>query len=89
MLGAPSTVTLTIIDDPVATGTQPIDDAGTFVCQHYHDFLNRQSDASGLAFWTNEMTSCGSNQACLELKRINVSAALFLSIEFQNTGYLV
>ncbi|PYS56663.1 MAG: hypothetical protein DMF74_28030, partial [Acidobacteria bacterium] len=88
-LGAPSTVTLTIIDDPVATGTQPIDDAGTFVCQHYHDFLNRQSDASGLAFWTNEMTSCGSNQACIELKRINVSAAFFLSIEFQNTGYLV
>jgi len=88
-LGAPSTVTLTIIDDPVATGTQPIDDAGTFVCQHYHDFLNRQSDASGLVFWTNEMTSCGSNQACIELKRINVSAAFFLSIEFQNTGYLV
>jgi hypothetical protein len=88
-LGAPSTVTLTIIDDPVVTGAQPIDDAGTFVCQHYHDFLNRQSDASGLAFWTNEMTSCGSNQACIELKRINVSAAFFLSIEFQNTGYLV
>jgi hypothetical protein len=66
-----------------------IDDPQTFVCQHYHDFLNRAPDAGGLAFWTNEISSCGSNQACLELKRINVSGAYFLSIEFQQTGYLV
>src|SRR6185503_8212980 len=31
----------------------------------------------------------GANAACIELKRINVSAAFFLSIEFQETGYLV
>src|SRR5207249_826441 len=43
----------------------------------------------GWDFWTNEITSCGTNQACIELKRINVSAAYFLSIEFQQTGYLV
>jgi hypothetical protein len=42
-----------------------------------------------LAFWTNEITSCGANQSCIELKRINVSAAFYLSIEFQGTGYLV
>jgi hypothetical protein len=41
-----------------------------------------------LAFWTNEITSCGSDPQCIEIKRINVSAAFFLSIEFQNTGYL-
>ena len=29
------------------------------------------------------------NASCIELKRINVSAAFFLSIEFQETGYLV
>ena len=28
-------------------------------------------------------------RACIELRRINVSAAFFLSIEFQETGYLV
>jgi hypothetical protein len=59
------------------------------VTQHYDDFLNRISDPSGLAFWTNEISSCGGNAACIEVKRINVSAAFFLSIEFQNTGYLV
>src|SRR4029079_6301282 len=33
--------------------------------------------------------SCGSDPQCIEVKRINVSAAFFLSIEFQETGYLV
>ncbi len=66
-----------------------IDSAQFFVWQHYLDFLNREPDPSGLAFWTNEITSCGSNAQCIEAKRINVSAAYFLSIEFQQTGYLV
>ncbi len=60
-----------------------------FVTQHYYDFLSRVPDAGGLAFWTNEITSCGTDQVCIQLKRINVSAAYFLSIEFQQTGYLV
>ena len=72
-----------------APSTNPIDSAQTFVMQHYDDLLNRAPDSSGLAFWTNEISSCGSNAACIEVKRINVSAAFFLSIEFQNTGYLV
>jgi uncharacterized protein (TIGR03118 family) len=64
----------------------PIDDATFFVRQQYLDFLNREPDAPGLAFWVNEITSCGSDAACIEVKRINVSAAFFLSIEFQRTG---
>jgi hypothetical protein len=56
------------------------------VRQHYHDFLNRETDAAGLAFWTNQITSCGADVQCTEVKRINVSAAFFLSIEFQVTG---
>jgi len=67
----------------------PIVQPAFFVHQHYLDFLNREPDASGLAFWINELTSCGSNAACIEAKRVNVSAAFFLSIEFQQTGYLV
>ena len=35
------------------------------------------------------MISCGSDAVCLERRRINVSAAYFLSIEFQQTGGLV
>ena len=66
-----------------------IDDAQFFVTEHYRDFLNREPDAGGLAFWTNEIASCGGDAQCIDVKRINVSAAYFLSIEFQQTGYLV
>ena len=66
-----------------------VDDPQFFVQEHYLDFLNRQADASGLFFWTNEITSCGTSTSCIEAKRVNVSAAFFLSIEFQETGYLV
>ena len=88
-LGAPSIATVTINDNLTEPPTNVIDNPQNYVCQHYHDFLNRQPDQSGWDFWTNEITSCGTNQSCIELKRINVSAAYFLSIEFQQTGYLV
>jgi len=89
VLGSAATSVLSIMDDANEPATNPIDDPGNFVGQHYHDFLNREADAAGRAFWTNEITSCGGDQACIELKRINVSAAYFRSIEFQETGYLV
>lgn len=90
MLAAPSSATVTITDnESVNGGSNPIDQAGFFVRQHYVDFLNREPDPDGFAFWTNQITQCGADAACLELKRINVSAAFFLSIEFQETGYLV
>src|SRR6185436_83131 len=66
-----------------------IDDPQFFVAQHYRDFLNREPDAGGLAYWVNDIESCGTDAHCIEVKRINVSAAFFLSIEFQETGYLV
>jgi hypothetical protein len=59
------------------------------VIQHYRDFLNREPDPDGLAFWSSQITSCGANAQCVEVARINVSASFFLSIEFQQTGYLV
>ena len=66
-----------------------IDERCFFVTQHYRDFLARESDGSGLAFWTDEIARCGNDAACIELKRINVSAAFFLSIESRETGYFV
>jgi hypothetical protein len=60
-----------------------------FVRQHYLDFLNREPDAPGLAFWINNIESCGTDTQCREVKRIDTSAAFFLSIEFQETGFLV
>jgi CSLREA domain-containing protein len=88
-LGTPAIATVQIIDNATEPATNVIDDAHDFVCQHYHDFLNREPDSGGLAFWTNEITLCGANQACIDGKRVNVSAAFYLSIEFQQTGYLV
>jgi hypothetical protein len=92
-LGTPATATVTINDNDSTTGPSPVSassfDADFFVRQHYHDFLNREPDISGLRYWTNEITSCGSDAACADVKRINVSAAFFLSIEFQETGYFV
>jgi PA domain len=67
----------------------PIGDVNFFVRQHYLDFLNRQPDASGQGFWTNDIFGCGIDAACAEVHRINTSAAFFLSIEFQGTGNLV
>jgi Calx-beta domain len=89
-LGPQSTATLKILDNDITSPTtNPIDGAQFFVTQHYHDFLNREPDVSGLNFWTNGITSCGSDANCTEVKRVNTSAAFFLSIEFQNTGYFV
>lgn len=71
------------------SGPNPADDAQFFVRQHYHDFLNREPDAAGLAFWMNNIESRGADAACVERKRIDTSAAFFLSVEFQRTGFLV
>jgi hypothetical protein len=79
------------IDPPVgvAAGQNLSDDTQFFVAQHYRDFLSREADLAGLAFWTNEIEQCGTDAQCRDVKRINVSAAFFLSIEFQQTGYFV
>ena len=88
-LGTPSVATVTIVDDATEPATNVIDDPRDFAGQQYHDFLSRQTDQSGWDFWTNQITSCGNDAQCIEVKRINVSAAFYLSIEFQQTGYLV
>jgi hypothetical protein len=88
-LDAPADATLLILDNDITPGPNPIDEAAFFVRQHYLDFLSRQPDQSGLDFWIGAITSCNADVACTEVRRINVSAAFFLSIEFQQTGYLV
>jgi hypothetical protein len=88
VVGAQSSAVVTILDDTPETIDNPIDDAQALVYTHYHDFLNREPDPAGLAFWTNQITSCGNDPGCIEGKRINVSASFFLSIEFQQTGFL-
>ncbi len=88
----PATITVTVNSDEAVDAPNPVRDASFssdfFVSQHYVDFLNRDADAPGLAFWKNQIDEC-TTQECREIRRINVSAAFFLSIEFQQTGYLV
>jgi uncharacterized protein (TIGR03118 family) len=90
-LGADA-ATLTILDNDFApSSSNPVDDSTFFVRQHYLDFLNREPDAAGLDFWVDQITSCGTGieaAQCREVRRINVSAAFFLSTEFRNTGLL-
>lgn len=91
-LGSPATFTVTINSDESVNGLNPVKDASFntdfFVRQHYVDFFNREADPPGLGFWKNQIDEC-TTQACREIRRINVSAAFFVSIEFQQTGYLV
>src|SRR5438128_3660910 len=78
-----------LYDPGTSAFANPIDDPQFLVRQQYLDFLNREPDQAGWEFWMNEISSCGSDAACIEMKRVNVSAAFYLSIEFQQTGYLV
>lgn len=88
-LGNQASATLTISDNDVPGLPNPLNNAQFFVRQNYLDFLNREPDSSGLNFWSAVLAECGEDSACLVAKRTNVSAAFFLSIEFQETGYLV
>ncbi len=77
---------------PLRGGSQfnnPIDDPGLFVRQQYLDFLNREPDQAGLAYWTGQITSCGNDARCIHNRRIDVSAAFFIEQEFQQTGFFV
>jgi subtilisin family serine protease len=88
-LSAQNTATVTIIDNDSSAGANPLDTSGFFVRQHYLDFLSREPDATGFPFWVNNIDGCTPQPACIDVQRINTSAAFFLSIEFQQTGYLV
>jgi hypothetical protein len=101
-LGSQTTFTVTINSNESVNGTNPVKNSSFnvdfFVRQQYVDFFNREADSSGLNFWKNQINECENvplpggftdAQVCRETRRVNVSAAFFLSIEFQQTGYLV
>jgi hypothetical protein len=88
LVGNKTDAVFTATRDAVSSGNA-IDTADYFVRQHYLDFLGREPDESGFNFWSDQILSCGSDAGCRERRTINVSAAYFLSIEFQQTGGLV
>ena len=93
----PSTATVTINDS--ASPLPNASDATTaFVRQQYHDFLNREPDAAGLAFWVDNIDKCKDPARlpvgqtilqCIQTQRVLTSASFFLSIEFMQSGTFV
>ncbi|HEU4834175.1 MAG TPA: Calx-beta domain-containing protein [Pyrinomonadaceae bacterium] len=91
-LAAPSTATITIVDnDTVPASQNPVDGVTFFVTQQYIDFLGRLPDTIGLANWTDTLGNCPNggfgefdNPTC---DRVHVSAGFFLSEEFRGRGY--
>ncbi len=73
----------------VSAALNPLDDATFFVSQQYRDFLAREPDASGFTYWTGQITSCGTSANCIHFRRIGVSAAFFVELEFQQTGSVI
>ena len=95
-LGAQPSAIVTV--GPSAAGANPALEetfnAAFFVRQHYLDFLNREPDEAGLAYWVGQIAECAGRpeaerRACRDVRRTNVSAAFFLSPEFQETGFYV
>ena len=87
-----------INDGSPQSSKNTIDRTPAFVRQQYRDFLNRDPDPDGLAFWVDNIDKCEevdrrppllSVAQCKESMRISTSAAFFLSIEFRQTGGLV
>jgi hypothetical protein len=87
--GTGSSLTATLKDNDTASTVNPIDNTQFFVRQQYLDFLNREPESAGLAYWTNEINRCGADATCINRRRVEVSAAFFLSNEFQETGFFV
>ena len=69
--------------------TNPIDNTPFFFWQQYVDFLNREADNGGLAFYVNIMPGCGSDTECIKATRAALSANFFRSPEFGlRDGYI-
>lgn len=99
LIGSPRSVTLSILDNDAQTPTtNPLDGAQFFVRQHYVDFLNREPDAGGLQYWTEQIAGNSNNApppcavgdaACWNRRTVDVSAAFFVENEFQQTGFVI
>jgi hypothetical protein len=98
LLGMTQTATVSITDDSAEPPTNPIDSSSDFVRSQYHDFLNREPDAPGLAFWTDNIEKCNDParrpagqtvSQCIDKQRESTAIAFFMSPEFQMTGGFV
>jgi len=98
VFGVPQTAILSITDDVTEPATNQVDVSSEFVRSQYHDFLNREPDAPGLSFWTDNIEKCndasrrppGQTVAqCIDKQRESTAVAFFMAPEFQITGGFV
>jgi hypothetical protein len=92
-LGAPAVATVTIqSDDQAPPTTNPINQIGFFVRQHYLDFLDREPESGEP--WSAVLANCPQNifsgpEVNTNCDRIAVSGAFFGSPEFRLKGFFV
>jgi hypothetical protein len=67
----------------------PIDDPEFFTRMQYLDFLGREPESGGLAYWMTKILACGSEPVCIDRERGAISAAFFDTKEFQDTGFFI
>jgi hypothetical protein len=85
-----STAALTISDnDTNPNAANPTDNIDFFVRQHYLDFLDREPEPGGFAYWTSVLRGCNGDSNCLNRVRVEISSRFFAELEFQRTGYYV
>ena len=97
----PAAAILSITDDATEGAANPIDISSDFVRSQYHDFLHREPDGPGLAFWTDNIEKCNdparrppdqtrqTAAECIDKQRESTAIAFFMSPEFQITGGFV
>jgi hypothetical protein len=69
--------------------SNPLEDRDFFVRQQYRDFLDREADPAGLIYWRDKELGACPDATCIRKRRIGVSAAFFVELEFQRTGSVV
>lgn len=85
LVGNTTDANFTALTETVGPGN-PIDSNEFFVRQQYQDFLDREPEPQGFNFWVSQLNQCREQADCLQQRRIEVSAAFFQSVEFQETG---
>ena len=86
-LGSVSATNVTIADNDMVAGVNPIVDVPFFIRQQYIDFLGREPDPQGFAAWQDILNKCVVGDTSCD--RIAVSSGFFRSEEFQSRGYFI
>jgi hypothetical protein len=77
--------------DNATQTANPLDTDMYFVRQQYLDILGREPDEGGLQYWTARVNGgCApDDEQCLNARRIDVAAAFFIALEFQQSGSFI